>query len=222
MRKKILSAVLASALAVSVLAGCASTGAAPAAAPADGAATEEAAPAAGEQVTIRVALWDYSNTEYYKTMFDAFSQAHPEIAYEVVEFPADEFPTTIKTQLAGKQNFDVVFLKDLPTMSALIAGGLEGIIVGAIISLSVLLIGQGHIENRMMDINLPKPLRKVVTRSSFENRMKKISPEVKASFFESLEKEKNTEITGRLTEEISEQIEQCLTRMAEVVEIPLG
>ena len=52
--------------------------------------------------------------------------------------------------------------------------------------------------------------------------MKKISPEVKASFFESLEKEKNTEITGRLTEEISEQIEQCLTRMAEVVEIPLG
>ena len=124
MRKKILSAVLASALAVSVLAGCASTGAAPAAAPADGAATEEAAaPAEGEQVTIRVALWDYSNTEYYKTMFDAFSQAHPEIAYEVVEFPADEFPTTIKTQLAGNQNFDVVFLKDLPTMSALIAGG---------------------------------------------------------------------------------------------------
>ena len=124
MRKKILSAILASALAVSVLAGCGSTGAAPAAAPAEGAAaSEEAAAPADEQVTIRVALWDYSNTEYYKTMFDAFSQAHPNIAYEVVEFPADEFPTTIKTQLAGKQNFDVVFLKDLPTMSALIAGG---------------------------------------------------------------------------------------------------
>ena len=123
-RKKILSAILASALAISVLAGCGSTGAAPAAAPADGASTEEAAaPAADEQVTIRVALWDYSNTEYYKTMFDAFSQAYPNIAYEVVEFPADEYPTTIKTQLAGNQNFDVVFLKDLPTMSALIAGG---------------------------------------------------------------------------------------------------
>ena len=105
---------------------------------------------------------------------------------------------------------------------ALIAGGLEGIIVGAIISLSVLLIGQGHIENRMMDINLPKPLRKVVTRSSFENRMKKISPEVKASFFESLEKEKNTEITGRLTGEISEQIELCLRKMAEIVEVPIS
>ncbi|MBQ4177937.1 MAG: Hsp70 family protein [Lachnospiraceae bacterium] len=105
---------------------------------------------------------------------------------------------------------------------ALIAGGLEGIIVGAILSLSVLLIGQEHIENRMMDINLPRPLRKLVTRSSFENRMKKLSPEVKASFLESLEKEKNTEITARLTEEISGQIEQCLTKMAEIVEIPLG
>lgn len=105
---------------------------------------------------------------------------------------------------------------------ALIAGGLEGIIVGAILSLSVLLIGQGHIENRMMDIDLPKPLRRLVTRSSFENRMKKIAPEVKANFFESLEKEKNLEITGRLTGEISQQIEQCLIRMAEVVEIPLG
>lgn len=105
---------------------------------------------------------------------------------------------------------------------ALIAGGLEGIIVGAILSLSVLLIGQEHIENRMMDINLPKPLRKLVTRSSFEHRMKRISPEVKSSFFESLEKEKNAEITGRLTDEISEQIEQCLTRMAQIVEIPLG
>ena len=52
--------------------------------------------------------------------------------------------------------------------------------------------------------------------------MKKLSPEVKASFLESLEKEKNTEITARLTEEISGQIEQCLTKMAEIVEIPLG
>ena len=70
--------------------------------------------------------------------------------------------------------------------------------------------------------NLPKTLRKMVTRSSFENRMKRISPEVKAGFFESLEKEKNVEITNRLANEISQQIEQCLTKMAEVVEIPLG
>jgi len=122
--KKLLSALLVSALSVGVLAGCAATSAAPAAAPAAGGeAQAEAAAPADEQVKIRVALWDYSNTEYYKTMFDAFSAQYPNIEYEVVEFPADEYPTTIKTQLAGNQDFDVVFLKDLPTMSALIAGG---------------------------------------------------------------------------------------------------
>ena len=34
--------------------------------------------------------------------------------------------------------------------------------------------------------------------------------------------EKNEEITERMVNEISSQIELCLTKMAEVVEIPLG
>ena len=44
---------------------------------------------------------------------------------------------------------------------------------------------------------------------------------LKANFYESLEEEKNEEITSRMVEEISQQIEQCLTKMAEIVEIPL-
>ena len=31
----------------------------------------DVADATGEDVTIKVATWDYSNTEYYKTIFDA-------------------------------------------------------------------------------------------------------------------------------------------------------
>ena len=45
---------------------------------------------------------------------------------------------------------------------------------------------------------------------------------MRAKFLDSLEKEKNEEISRRLTSEISGQIEQCLGRMAEIVEIPLG
>ena len=105
---------------------------------------------------------------------------------------------------------------------ALIAGGLKGIAAGAILSLGVLLLGREHMEKGMMDLNLPKPLRRIITRSAFAGRMRRISPEVKANFHKSLEKEKNEEITQRLTGEISSQIEQCLTRMAEVVELPLG
>ena len=39
---------------------------------------------------------------------------------------------------------------------------------------------------------------------------------------ERFEKDKNDEITARMVEEISQQIERCLGKMAEVVEIPLG
>ena len=105
---------------------------------------------------------------------------------------------------------------------ALITGGLKGILAGTIVSLFVLLIGQEHIEAKMMDINLPKTLRKLIPRGQFASRMKKMAPEVKASFHKNLENEKTEEISSRLVSEISGQIEQCLTRMAEVVEIPLG
>ena len=48
-----------------------------------------------------------------------------------------------------------------------------------------------------------------------------MTEEVKSSFYSNLENEKNGEITARLASEISQQIEQCLTKMAEIVEIPL-
>ena len=105
---------------------------------------------------------------------------------------------------------------------ALIAGGLKGILAGAILSLGVLLIGQEHLENRMMDLNIPKPLRRLITRNAFGNRLRRVSSEVRSRFYASLEQEKNEEITARLAGEISSQIEECLKKMAQVVEIPLG
>lgn len=76
-----------------------------------------------DKVTIKVALWDYSNTDYYKTMFDAFTAKYPNITVEPVEFSADEYENTVTTQLGGKQDFDVVFSKGTPGLSALITQG---------------------------------------------------------------------------------------------------
>ncbi len=76
-----------------------------------------------DKVTIKVALWDYSNTEYYKTMFNAFMEKYPNITVEPVEFSADEYDNTVTTQLGGKQDFDVVFTKGTPALSALIGQG---------------------------------------------------------------------------------------------------
>ena len=105
---------------------------------------------------------------------------------------------------------------------ALISGGISGIVAGAMLSLMVLILGKEKMEEAVMNMVIPRPMRKLVPRGHFMSRLDKISAEVRSSFYRSLERDKNDEITERLVKEISEQIEQCLTRMAEVVEIPLG
>ena len=105
---------------------------------------------------------------------------------------------------------------------ALISGGISGIVAGAMLSLMILILGKEKMEEAVMNMVIPRPMRKLVPRGHFMSRMEKISDEVRGSFYKSLEKDKNEEITKRLVDEISQRIEQCLMRMAEVVEIPLG
>lgn len=105
---------------------------------------------------------------------------------------------------------------------ALISGGPTGIVAGAFISLLVLLLGRNKMEEAMLDIDIPRPLRKLVTKHAVQSRLKNIGADVRRSLYNSLENENNEEITSQLVSDITSQIESCLTKMAEVVEIPLG
>ncbi len=105
---------------------------------------------------------------------------------------------------------------------ALLSSGPGGVVAGVLVSFLVLILGKDKMEGALLKADLPVPLRKMIPRGAFENRMKGLSSSVKKNFYESLEKEKHEEITARMVDEISAQIEMCLTKMAEVVEIPLG
>ena len=104
---------------------------------------------------------------------------------------------------------------------ALVSSGISGIVVGAIASLLLLLLGKEKMQEMFMNVDILKPVRKLVPRAHFEARIERLTEEVKSSFYSNLENEKNAEITARMAAEISQQIEQCLSKMAEVVEIPL-
>ena len=105
---------------------------------------------------------------------------------------------------------------------AMISSGPEGIVAGAAVSLLVLILGKKRMEKAFMDMNIPKPVRKLVPRNGFRTRIGSITEDVRETFYRNLEEEKNEEITAHMVDEIAAQIEECLTRMAEVVEIPLG
>ena len=105
---------------------------------------------------------------------------------------------------------------------AMISSGAPGIIAGAFLSLVVLVLGKHQMEKALLSMDIPNVMRKLVRRRAFESRLENIRDEICANFYRSLEEDKNEEITGRMVSEISSQIELCLTKMAEVVEVPLG
>ena len=105
---------------------------------------------------------------------------------------------------------------------ALIANGLPGIMAGAIVSLLILALGKDKMQEMLLSSSIPTPVRKMVPKSYLKARLDTISEQVEENLYEKLQQEKNEEISSRLIKEISAQIETCLTKMAEVVEIPLG
>ena len=98
----------------------------------------------------------------------------------------------------------------------------SGILVGIITSIVLLFLGKDKMQEKMLSADLPKAMRKLIPKSAFASRMDNISDSVKEAFYESLEQEKNDEISQRMVEEISTQIQHTLVKMAEVVEIPLA
>ena len=100
--------------------------------------------------------------------------------------------------------------------------GPEGVIIGVIASAVVLILGKDKMQDKLLTSEIPKTVRKLVPKNTFRMRMESVSRDVKENFYESLEKEKSDEITQRMVEDISGQIEHTLVKMAEVVEIPLG
>ena len=100
--------------------------------------------------------------------------------------------------------------------------GPEGVIIGVIASAVVLILGKDKMQEKILTADIPKAVRKLVPKNTFKMRKDSICRDVKESFYESLEQEKSEEITKRMVDEISGQIEHTLVKMAEVVEIPLG
>ena len=105
---------------------------------------------------------------------------------------------------------------------ALISSGPVGIVAGAGASLLLLLLGREQMEQALLAANMPKPMRKLVSRGAFRARLNPIARSLRRELAVRFEKDKNAELTAKMVEEISQQIERCLGKMAEVVEIPLG
>lgn len=119
--KRLTAVLMTSILTVSVFAGCGNGGSTNT--PAGTSGTSGGTSGGDEEITLKVSLWDYSNTEYYKTIFSAFENANPGIKVEAVEASSAEYDDLIQVKMSSKEDFDVVFTKGTPALSALVAKG---------------------------------------------------------------------------------------------------
>ena len=100
--------------------------------------------------------------------------------------------------------------------------GPEGVLIGIVASIVVLFLGKEKMQETLLSADVPQPVRRLIPKGAFSSRTESISAGIKESFYETLKEEKNDEISERMVNEITVQIETTLAKMAEVVEIPLG
>ncbi len=96
MKKLILSALLASlvALAVSAQAG---------------------------PVKLKMVVWDVATTTYLQPMVDAYVAKHPGVSVEFINIPANDYGTKLAIMLAGGDTSDLISVKDIPMYASMVA-----------------------------------------------------------------------------------------------------
>ncbi len=136
MFRKVLAAALSLTLAGTMLSGCGSTNepAANSEAPSSQQAastveasteTETAAESAasGEEVTIKVPVWDAAANAYVYPVVEAFEAANPNIKVELIDTASADYTQKLTVMLNGGNELDVVWIKDGDTTPSIAARG---------------------------------------------------------------------------------------------------
>ena len=127
MKRKLLSALLATCMVGSLLAGCGSDTTADSNAGADqttsnaAEGTETKTETSGDAVTLKWAIWDQETTPYWNALKEAYEAANPNVTIEMVDLGSSDYMTVLATELSGSDtDFDVVTIKDVPGYATLV------------------------------------------------------------------------------------------------------
>ncbi len=139
MKKKVISMVLAAAMAASLLTGCgddaqtdgpgsspeAGTGSDAEKSPEAGTGSEAGGDSqqggSGEAVTLKWAIWDQETTAYWNDIKKEYEATHEGVTIEMVDLGSSDYMTVLATELSGEgTDFDVVTIKDVPGYATLV------------------------------------------------------------------------------------------------------
>ncbi len=76
-----------------------------------------------EEITLNVAMWDYTSLEYHSKLVEAFEKEYPNVKVNVIEAPADDYSDKVAVMLSGDNDIDVVFIRDTASYTSMISKG---------------------------------------------------------------------------------------------------
>lgn len=122
--KKVISLALASALGLSLLAGCGgpaspstpAPGADPTPTPAAAATPAPDGESTGLSGTLKVSLWDMATQPAFTAVIDAFTDANPDVTIEPIDIPSADYGTKLSVMLNGGSEVDAFWIKDADTI----------------------------------------------------------------------------------------------------------
>ena len=115
--KRSLAAACAAVVAMTSLAGCGAS--APAATEAKKQESGETA-AAGGQTEITFTVWDYTTTDYWQKLVEAFEKENPDIKVNVMDIGATDYDTKIPVLLSSGDTSDVITIKSMNIYTSLV------------------------------------------------------------------------------------------------------
>jgi multiple sugar transport system substrate-binding protein len=71
-------------------------------------------------VTLKFILWDLKNTTYIPPMLDAYKKLKPNVTFDIIDIPANEYNDKLSVMLAGGDESDIISVKDIPGYASMI------------------------------------------------------------------------------------------------------
>jgi multiple sugar transport system substrate-binding protein len=76
---------------------------------------------AADPVKLKMVVWDLSQTTYMQPMIDAYTAKHPNVSFEFINIPANEYGQKLAVMLAGGDDSDIISVKDIPMYAGMVA-----------------------------------------------------------------------------------------------------
>ena len=121
--KRIAAAGLTAVMAASVLTACggatsSSSGSTGTSSSGSTGTSSSGSTASGEQVTLKVSLWDATSNPADLAAIEAFEAANPDIKIDLIDIPSNDYNTKLNTMLNGGSQLDVFFIKQADSTKA--------------------------------------------------------------------------------------------------------